>query len=278
MEVMRVYNLAGDELVVHVTDTACWQTDVKAAVACAWHVAPLCQQFLCGALLLDGTEGFYEVFADEDVRLYLLVSTVELSKRLLEGKISLQEEQELLEMARYNAGSCREVLVCVLIGHLSDQVSTRCCAIVMLSKLSMGCEDLVFDAVQNYMDDESLSVREAAVVALANLVENERSARSVIALAAQQGNASYRVRVRVYREMDRVLDKGNVHHAIEATAKLLENVDFFVRREAAARIAKLSENAGEVALAAVSQRVHHHDAGVRQWAAVALELVLAQNA
>lgn len=128
------------------------------------------------------------------------------------------------------------------------------------------------------MDDEDLSVREAAVVALANLVENERSARSVIALAAQQGNTSYRVRIRVYREMNRVLDKDNVHHAIETTEKLLENVDLFVRREAAARVAFLSEIAGEVALPAVRQRVHHHDAGVRQWEAVALERVLAQNA
>jgi len=197
---------------------------------------------------VHGTEGFDEVFVDEDVRLHLLVSTVELSKRLLEGKISLQEEQDLLEMARYNAGSCREDLVCVLIGHLSDQVSTRRCAIVMLSKLSMGCEDLIFDAVQNCMDDEDLSVREAAV----------------IALAAQQGNTSYRVRIRVYREMNRVLDKGNVHHAIETTGR--------------PRVAKLSEIAGEVALPAVRQRVHHHDAGVRQWEAVALERVLAQNA
>uniref|UniRef100_A0A7S1A2T2 Uncharacterized protein n=1 Tax=Noctiluca scintillans TaxID=2966 RepID=A0A7S1A2T2_NOCSC len=269
MEVVRVQNLAGDCLAVLVTCTPSWQADIKATVGRAWHIAPLCQKLLCGCLVLDGTEQLPEVFGEgKDQFLVMLVSTTELYRSLVRGNISLQEEQDLQAMVRDSRGTCREGLLPEFINHLSGNASTRSRVLAILSECSQG-RDLVFDAVQSCMDDDDLSVREAAVVALANLVETEGSERSVVALAAQQGNSSYRVRVRVFREMGRVVERGNAH-AIKATADLLEHHAIDIRAEAAMRMDTLSDSGREVALAAVEQRLEHHEVGVRHAATLAL--------
>jgi len=270
MEVVRVHNLAGECLSVPVSFTSRWQLEVKEGVSRAWHIAPPCQQLLHGSLVLHGTEQLHDVFDEgEDWSLVMVVSVVELSRRLVSSGMSQREEKDFLEMAGRIRGFCREGLVRALIGHLSGKVSTRRHALRVLSMCSEGCEDLVFDAVQSCTDDDDLSVREAAVVALANLVEIEGSVRNVVALAAQQGNSSYRVRVRVFREMGRVVERGNAH-AIKATADLLEHHAIEIRAEAAVRMGSVSGMGNPQALAAVEARLKHQEAGVRCAAIVAM--------
>lgn len=242
---------------------------MKEGVSRAWHIAPLCQQLLHGSLVLHGSEQLHDVFDEgEDWSLVMVVSTVELYRSLVRGNISLQEEQDLQAMVRNSRGTCREGLLPEFINHLSGNASTRSRVLATLSECSQG-RDLVFDAVQSCMDDDDLTVREVAIVAMANLVQHEKSARAVVALAAQQGNSSYQVRVRVFREMGRVVERGNAH-AIKATADLLEHHAIEIRAEAAVRMDTLSDSGRQVALAAVEQRLEHHEVGVRFAATLAL--------
>lgn len=277
MSSLLVRNCAGDELLAEIErDRAdVWLHDVKVAVMEEWRVPPLCQSFVCGDRLMDGSEALHQVLDGVEVPLLtVVVSLDETIRGLVSGKRAVRTHA-MQAVRQLHRGGRQDVFDRLIVHLTHESKSVRKRAVESLSELAESGNQLVLGALTTSIHDRDSEVREAAVLGVSK-VAMHGDPLAVAPLVALRGDTSYKMRVLVLQVLPDIVDKGDAD-VISAMADFLEHDDSDVRFEVAMGLIVVAEVGDDNAVACVVDRLSDARLGVRQAALNSLRAVTSEN-